>query len=74
LIRKIEPLRTVQDDGLEFQTPRASDFLSQLASDGVGNIDFASLQRRQARRLIGDHPKNEVLDRRYATPVLAGCL
>src|SRR5262245_59899894 len=74
LFRKIEPERRRANRSLDSYSRRALQLLGQLATDGIGDIDLATLQGRQPRGFSGDHFEHQLLDSVDLTPIALECM
>src|SRR5262249_54446509 len=74
LFWKIEPVGSRADRCLDAETRRALQLLGEFASDGIGDIDLATLQGRQPRGFIWDHFEHQVLDGGDLAPITLECL
>ncbi len=70
LLGEIQPIGRRTDGRPQRQSRRALQFLGQLGADRIGDVDLATLQCGESRRLIGDHPQHDALHARRLAPVL----
>src|SRR5262249_47815049 len=73
LFRKIEPERRRPNRCLDGEARRALQLFGQSATDGIGDIDLPTLQRRQPCGYIGDHFKHQPLNGGALAPIALKC-
>src|SRR4030095_16373807 len=74
LIEEADPEGRVERGVPERQPWRSLELLGERATDQVGYVALAALQRDQARRLVRDDPEDQPLDARGLAPELVGGL
>ena len=70
LLGEVHPVRRGTDRRFQRQARRVLHLFGEFGADRQGDIDLAPFQRRQPRRLVGNHPHDDTFHAGRLAPVL----